>query len=95
MATASTPHGTTPSLSEKIAEKVGDATEAALNQVRSAASSAAELGDRGRAAAERTQQVAGSFRSALDKSLQDQPRATLAGAAVLGFVIGALWKLSR
>jgi ElaB/YqjD/DUF883 family membrane-anchored ribosome-binding protein len=94
MATSSTPHITT-SLTEKIADTVGDATEAAINQVRSAASSAAELGDRGRAAADRTQQVAASFKSALDKSLQDQPRATLAAAAILGFVIGALWKLSR
>jgi ElaB/YqjD/DUF883 family membrane-anchored ribosome-binding protein len=93
MATSSTPHGTT-SLTEKIADRVGDATEAALNQVRSAARSAAELGDRG-AAADGTQQVAASFKSTLDKSLQDQPLATLAGAAILGLVIGALWKLSR
>jgi ElaB/YqjD/DUF883 family membrane-anchored ribosome-binding protein len=83
------------SLSEKIADQVGDATEAALNQVRSAVSSAAELGDRGRAAAERTQDIAGNFQSALNKSLQDQPRATLAVAAILGFIVGALWKLSR
>jgi ElaB/YqjD/DUF883 family membrane-anchored ribosome-binding protein len=79
------------SLSEKIADQVGDATEAALNQVRCAVSSAAELGDR----AELTQDIAGNFQSALNKSLQDQPRATLAVAAILGFIVGALWKLSR
>jgi hypothetical protein len=87
-------HATT-SLTDKIADKVGDATEAALNQVRNAASSAGELGVRGRAAAGRTQEVAGTFKSALNKSLQDQPRATLAGAAILGFIVGALWKLTR
>jgi ElaB/YqjD/DUF883 family membrane-anchored ribosome-binding protein len=93
MASSSSPHAT--SLTEKIADTVGDATEAALNQVRTAVSSAAELGDHGRAAAARTQDVAGAFKWALDKSLQDQPRATLAGAAILGFIVGALWKLTR
>jgi len=94
MATSSSPPGPT-SLTEKIAEKVGDATEAALNQVRSAASNAAELRDRGGAAAELTQEVAGTFKSTLSRSLQDRPRLALAGAAIFGFVVGALWKLPR
>ena len=38
------------------------------------------------------QDVAGNFKGALDKSLKDQPMATLATAAITGFVIGALWK---
>jgi hypothetical protein len=38
------------------------------------------------------QDVAGNFKSALDKSLNDQPMATLAAVAVVGFVLGALWK---
>ena len=28
----------------------------------------------------------------VEKSLKEQPMATLAGAAVIGFVLGALWK---
>ena len=36
--------------------------------------------------------VAGNVKGAVDKSVKDQPMATLAVAAVLGFVLGALWK---
>jgi ElaB/YqjD/DUF883 family membrane-anchored ribosome-binding protein len=50
------------------------------------------VADQGRQAGERMQEVAGNFKSALDKSLKDQPMATLATAAIAGFVIGALWK---
>jgi ElaB/YqjD/DUF883 family membrane-anchored ribosome-binding protein len=32
------------------------------------------------------------MKSAVDKSIKDQPMATLAAAAVVGFVLGALWK---
>ncbi|NJO23817.1 MAG: hypothetical protein HC868_13930 [Sphingomonadales bacterium] len=37
-------------------------------------------------------QVAGRFKGAVDKSVKEQPMTTLALAAVLGFVLGALWK---
>ena len=46
----------------------------------------------GREAGERIQEVAGNVRGAVDKSIKDQPIATLAVAAVAGFVLGALWK---
>jgi ElaB/YqjD/DUF883 family membrane-anchored ribosome-binding protein len=36
--------------------------------------------------------VAENFRTAVDKSVREQPMATLAVAAALGFVVGALWK---
>ena len=36
--------------------------------------------------------VAGNVKGALDKSVKDQPIVTLALAAAVGFVIGALWK---
>jgi len=93
MTTSSSPHAAT-SLTETIAAKVGDATEAALNQVRSAASSAAELRGRG-GAAEFTQEGADGFRSTLSRFLQGQPLVALAGAAILGFILGALCKLAR
>ena len=32
------------------------------------------------------------MRGAVDKSIKDQPIATLAVVAVAGFVLGALWK---
>jgi ElaB/YqjD/DUF883 family membrane-anchored ribosome-binding protein len=37
-------------------------------------------------------EVAGNFKGAVDKSLKNQPMATLALAAAIGFVLGALWK---
>jgi ElaB/YqjD/DUF883 family membrane-anchored ribosome-binding protein len=37
-------------------------------------------------------EVAGNLKGAVDKSIKDQPMATLALAAVVGFVLGALWK---
>jgi ElaB/YqjD/DUF883 family membrane-anchored ribosome-binding protein len=37
-------------------------------------------------------EVAGNLKSAVDKSVKDQPIVTLAMAAAVGFVLGALWK---
>jgi ElaB/YqjD/DUF883 family membrane-anchored ribosome-binding protein len=72
-------------LQDKASEKLGkvaDQAEGVANRV----------AEQGRQATERMQEVAGNFKGALDKSLTDQPMATLAGAAVVGFVLGALWK---
>ena len=48
--------------------------------------------EQGREAGERMQEVSGNMKRALDTSLKDQPMVTLAMAAVVGFVIGAIWK---
>jgi ElaB/YqjD/DUF883 family membrane-anchored ribosome-binding protein len=53
---------------------------------------AGRVADRSREAGERMQDVAGNFKGAVDKSIKDQPMATLALAAIAGFVLGALWK---
>jgi ElaB/YqjD/DUF883 family membrane-anchored ribosome-binding protein len=53
---------------------------------------ASRVVDRGRAAGDRIQEVAGNFKGALDKSVKEQPMATLATVAIVGFVLGALWK---
>jgi ElaB/YqjD/DUF883 family membrane-anchored ribosome-binding protein len=37
-------------------------------------------------------EVAGNLKGAVDKSFREQPVATLALAAAVGFVLGALWK---
>ena len=42
--------------------------------------------------AEQGREVAGNFKGAVDKSVKDQPMATLAMAAFAGFVLGAIWK---
>ena len=66
------------------------------NAVRDVAGQAEDIAGRaieqGREAGERLQEVAGDIKRAVGKSVKDQPMATLAAAAVLGFVLGALWK---
>jgi ElaB/YqjD/DUF883 family membrane-anchored ribosome-binding protein len=57
-----------------------------------AESAVQNIADRGREAGEHVQDVAGNFRQAVDKSVREQPITTLAMAAVLGFVLGAVWK---
>jgi len=37
-------------------------------------------------------ELAGNIKGAVDKSVKDQPMATLALAAAVGFVLGAIWK---
>jgi ElaB/YqjD/DUF883 family membrane-anchored ribosome-binding protein len=53
---------------------------------------ASRVADQGRQAGERMQEVAGNFKGALDRSVKDQPMATLAMAAMVGFALGAIWK---
>ena len=70
---------------EKASEQLGrvaDRTESVGNHV----------AGQGREATKRMQEVGSNFKGALDKSVRDQPMATLATAAIIGFVLGALWK---
>ena len=41
---------------------------------------------------EKFQEVASNLKGAVDNSIKEQPMATLAMVAVLGFVLGAIWK---
>jgi ElaB/YqjD/DUF883 family membrane-anchored ribosome-binding protein len=63
-------------------ERLADQAEGVANRV----------ADQGRQAGERVQEVAGHFKGAVDRSVKEQPLTTLALAAVVGFVLGALWK---
>jgi len=58
----------------------------------SAQSTVRSLGEQGREAGERVQEVAGNLRTAIDKSVKEQPATTMFMAAAVGFVLGALWK---
>ncbi len=72
-----------------LANKAGHQVDRALDGAEAAARSVAE---HGKEAGERVSAVAGNMKTAVDKSVKDQPMATLAVAAALGFVVGALWK---
>jgi len=74
---------------ERMADKATDRFKNMADQAEGVANRVAE---QGREAGERVQEVAGNIKGAVDKSVKDQPMATLAVAAVVGFVLGALWK---
>jgi ElaB/YqjD/DUF883 family membrane-anchored ribosome-binding protein len=74
---------------ERMAESAADQVGRMAGTVEGVASRVAE---QGREAGEQVQQVAGNLKGAVDKSVRDQPMATLAVAAAVGFVLGALWK---
>jgi ElaB/YqjD/DUF883 family membrane-anchored ribosome-binding protein len=88
MAQSSYPGRTSDTVSD-IKDKAGEQFGKAADQAERMAS---RVADQGRQASEQIQEVAGNFKGALDKSIKDQPLATLATAAVAGFVLGALWK---
>jgi ElaB/YqjD/DUF883 family membrane-anchored ribosome-binding protein len=74
---------------ERIAGAAADQFNRAADSVEDVAGRVAE---QGRAAGQQVQEVAGNIKGAVDKSVKEQPMATLAVAAALGFVLGALWK---
>lgn len=80
----------------RSSDPMSDLKEKATDQFGKAADQAERMANRvaeqGRDAGDRVQEVAGNFKGALDKSVSEQPMATLAMAALLGFVLGALWK---
>jgi ElaB/YqjD/DUF883 family membrane-anchored ribosome-binding protein len=40
----------------------------------------------------KAQDMVRQFRPTVERSLKDQPMTTLAGAALVGFILGSLWK---
>ena len=81
---------------EKGTERLREVADTATDQLKGAADRAQELaGDVSRHAreyGEKAQDAARQVRPLVEKSLKDQPMATLAAAAAIGFVLGALWK---
>lgn len=75
------------------AANIADKAASGLEQAKSAAGDVAnDALSRGREAGRQLDAVASNMKGAVDKSLKDQPMATLAVAALAGFVIGAIWK---
>jgi hypothetical protein len=50
------------------------------------------VADQARVYSEQVQGAAKQVKPLVEKSLKEQPLATLAGVVALGFVLGALWK---
>ena len=81
---------------EAASKKIDSLTDKASETLHDAAGSAQDfalrMADQGREAADKLSEVGGNLKGAVDKSVREQPIATLAMAVVLGFVLGAVWK---
>jgi ElaB/YqjD/DUF883 family membrane-anchored ribosome-binding protein len=77
-------------------DRVREMADATTDKVKDVAENAQEMAgkvaDQARQYGEQAQEAVKQVRPFVEKSLKEQPMATLAGAAVLGFVLGALWK---
>ena len=77
-----------------LSDKASDLKDQAAGQIKKAAEQvegyASEAMDKLRDSG--AGEVAGNLKGAVDKSVKDQPMATLAMAAAVGFVLGAIWK---
>ena len=83
---------TTPRSSDTLSDLKDKATDAFGNVADRAGRIASQAADQGREVGENFQEVGGNLQKAIDKSVKDQPMATLAMVAAVGFVLGALWK---
>jgi ElaB/YqjD/DUF883 family membrane-anchored ribosome-binding protein len=77
---------------QKATDQFERMAESASEQLRTIADQTEQMATHGRAVGQRMQQAAGNFKGAVDKSVKKQPMATLAMAAAVGFVLGALWR---
>ena len=70
--------------------------EATADKVKDVAANAQEMAgkvaDQAREYGEQAQEAAKQIRPFMEKSLKEQPIATLTGVAIFGFLLGALWK---
>ena len=72
-------------MADTATDKLKDAGEGAQEMASKVAEQAREYGDK-------AQDAARQIKPFVERSLKEQPMTTLAGVAVLGFVLGALWK---
>ena len=81
-----------PSTTSTMERAMGSASEAAGRVAGAVEHGADALKGRSKEAADGALKIAGEMSSAVRTSLKDQPMTTLAIAAALGFVLGAIWK---
>ena len=72
------------------AEQVGRVVEQGVGRANAALNAVTERSGK---AAERTGEVLGNFRSAIETSARSQPTTTVMLAALAGFVFGAFWRM--
>ena len=84
------------SAAESSTDRLRNITGTATDKLKEASEDAQEFADtvgrQVREYGEKAQDAARQFKPFVQKSLKEQPMTTLAGAAVIGFLLGALWK---
>ena len=68
------------------------ATDKFKNATESAEEIAGKVAEQASKYGEKAQEAAKNFKPYAEKSMKEQPMVTLGVAAVIGFVLGALWK---
>ena len=81
---------------EKGADRLREMADTATDQLKGVADRAQELagdvGQQARVYGEKAQDAVRQVKPFVERSLKEQPMTTLAAVAVIGFVLGALWK---
>ena len=75
------------------ADRVADTTTDQFNRVADGAQKlAGNVAQQARQYGQKAQEAVQNFKPFVRKSMKEQPMSTLAAAAAVGFVLGALWK---
>jgi ElaB/YqjD/DUF883 family membrane-anchored ribosome-binding protein len=77
---------------DRLREVADTATDKLKEVGENAQEIAGKVAEQAREYGEKAQAAVKEFKPFVEKSLKEQPMTTLAGAAVIGFVLGALWK---
>ena len=77
---------------DRLRELADVATDKVKNVTQSAEEIDVKVAEQTREYGEKTPEAAKNFKPYVDKSMKEQPMSTLGVAAVVGFVLGALWK---
>jgi ElaB/YqjD/DUF883 family membrane-anchored ribosome-binding protein len=81
---------------ETAKDRLGNMADAATDKMKDVADSAQEMAgkvaDQAMEYSGKVQDAAKQVRPFMEKSMKEQPMATLAAIAAVGFVLGALWK---
>jgi ElaB/YqjD/DUF883 family membrane-anchored ribosome-binding protein len=72
-------------MADVVTDKMKDVTQSAEEIAGKVAEQAREYG-------EKAQEAVQQFKPYVEKSMKEQPMATLGVAAMIGFILGALWK---
>jgi len=77
---------------DRVREMADVATDKVKNVTESAEEIAGKVAAHAREYGEKAQEAVKNFKPYVDKSMKEQPMTTLGIAAIIGFVLGALWK---